>query len=72
MQSWEVPLKDVIKTLVADIHNINHILTWQEMPEGVSFSLGVLETFIGKIAVNVQGANDKIEMIKGHLKANSK
>ena len=65
-------MKDVSKTLTAAANDINHILTWKEMPDGSFCAVATLEKFIGKVAQDVQDANDKIEQVKGHIRAQTK
>lgn len=65
-------MKEVSKTLTADANDINHILTWNEMPDGSACAVPVLEQFIGKVARDVQAANDKIEQVKGHIRAQTR
>ena len=54
------------------MNKIQHILTWMEMPEGVPCTVVLLDKCIGDIASHVQTSNDKIEQIKGHVKAQTK
>ena len=65
-------MKEVSKTLTTDANDINHILTWNEMPDGSFCSVAILEKFIGNIAKRVQESNDKIEQVKGHIRAQTK
>ena len=65
-------MKEVSKNLTAAASDINHILTWNEMPDGSFCAVTTLEKFIGNVAKVVQDANDKVEQVKGHIRAQTK
>lgn len=65
-------MKEVSKNLSSAASDINHILTWNEMPDGSFCAVATLEKFIGNVAKVVQDANDKVEQVKGHIRAQTK
>jgi hypothetical protein len=65
-------VKEVSKNLSSAASDINQILTWNEMPDGSFCAVATLEKLIGNVAKVVQDANDKVEQVKGHIRAQTK
>jgi hypothetical protein len=65
-------VKEVSKNLSSAASDINHILAWNVMPDGSFCAVATLEKFIGNVAKVVQDANDKVEQVKGHIRAQTK
>jgi hypothetical protein len=50
-------------------NQVDHLLQWQELPDGKEFTCYNLRVFLGCVAQVVKAANESLEKIKGYIKS---